>query len=176
MHLSISLLAAVTLGLSGVTEAICTGQTLGIGTGVNLASGNTQCKSSSRTLPTFCDNQYCVRCVPLFTDNSLGKIYDTGCNVKDTYAQPTAINYCDSSRFYCNFGTKDIGQYDDPKTGWAYNCTKSATAENCGGDAIIDCVSSHHRLPPVESSRGLHHPPPPRNRTQLTDPCTIFGK
>lgn len=59
----------------------------------------------------------------------------------DTYSQSSSISLCDSSRFYCQFGSTNIEQYDDPVTGWAYNCTADAVKETCSGDTIVRCVS-----------------------------------
>lgn len=70
-----------------------------------------------------------------------GKIYNTACGVYDTYLQPSSISLCASSRFYCQTGTTNIEQYDDPVTGWAYNCTADAVKETCSGDTIVRCVS-----------------------------------
>ncbi|KAJ4397456.1 hypothetical protein N0V93_001684 [Gnomoniopsis smithogilvyi] len=103
--------AAMTLGLSSVTKAVCpSGNTIAIGTA---------------TTPT--------------TGVSQWNIYDTACNLKYTYQQSTAISVCDSSVFYCAFGTTNIDQYDDPVTGWAYNCTLDSTVETCGSDTILSC-------------------------------------
>ncbi|CAN8101246.1 unnamed protein product [Discula destructiva] len=107
------LVAAVTLGISSVTEAVCAGHDLAIGTASALATGDTQ-----------------------------WQIYDTTCNVQYTYAQSSAITICDSRVFYCNVGTTNIGQYDDPVTGWAYNATTDPISEACGSDAIISCASA----------------------------------
>lgn len=71
----------------------------------------------------------------------IGKIYKTNCAVYDTYAQSSNISVCDTSRFYCEFGTKNFQQYDDPVTGWAHNCSADAVTENCAGDPIVRCVS-----------------------------------
>lgn len=70
-----------------------------------------------------------------------GNVYDTSCNVYTTYSQPSTVSVCDSSDFYCTFGTTEIDQFDDPTTGWAYNCTADAVEESCAGNLIIDCVS-----------------------------------
>lgn len=59
----------------------------------------------------------------------------------DTYTQPSTISLCDSSRFYCQQGTVMFEQYDDPVTGWAYNCTADAVRETCGTDTVTRCVS-----------------------------------
>lgn len=104
--------AAVTLGISRVTNAVCTGNSIAVGTPTTLASGNTQ-----------------------------WNIYDTSCNLKNTYQQSSAVSVCDSQVFYCTFGTTNIDQYDDPVSGWAYNCTLDATVEACGSDTILSCVS-----------------------------------
>lgn len=127
MHLSTSLfVTAVTLGLSSVTNAVCTGNTIAIGTATTSSTGTTQ-----------------------------WNIYDTSCNVLNTYSQNSAVSICDSAVFYCTFGTTLIDQYDDPKTGWAYNCTTDATVEACGTDTIISCVSF---FPPPPVARRQHIP------------------
>lgn len=113
MHPSTSLfITAVTLGLSSVTYAVCTGNTIAVGTPTTSSTGTT-----------------------------VWNIYDTSCNVLNTYSQDSAVSVCDSAVFYCTFGTTLIDQYDDPQTGWAYNCTTDATVEACGTDTIISCVS-----------------------------------
>lgn len=108
------LVAALTLTLSSVTSAVCTGNTIAIGTATTQTVGYTT-----------------------------WKIYDTACNVVNTYTQSSAVTVCDSQVFMCTFGTTTIGQYDDPKTGWAYSTVVDATVEACGSDIIISCVSCY---------------------------------
>lgn len=74
------------------------------------------------------------------------KIYDSSCKNLQTLQINTANGVCDSRYFLCSFGTKNIGEYDDPTTGWSYTCTADTTSENCAGDALTYCVSS--RYPP----------------------------
>ncbi|KAF3764176.1 hypothetical protein M406DRAFT_356454 [Cryphonectria parasitica EP155] len=104
------LAAAVMLGFTSMTDAVCSGNVYAIGTPQVLSTGNTQ-----------------------------WNIYDTSCNVYQSYQQSSAVSVCDSAAFYCTFGTTLIDQYDDPKSGWAYNCSADATSETCGTDTIIDC-------------------------------------
>lgn len=118
--------AAVALGLSRLTGAVCAGKDLAIGT-ASTTTGKTQ-----------------------------WKIYDTKCTVINTYAQPSTITLFYSQVFKCDFGTTNIGQYDDPKTGWAYNATADPVAESCGSDIIIRCVSL---LLFLMSMRGKHYGP-----------------
>lgn len=106
------LLTALTLGLSSLTHAVCTGQAIAIGTATTVTTGFTT-----------------------------WKIYDTACNVVNTYTQSSAVTLCDSRVFQCKFGTALIGQYDDPVTGWAYNATADTVVERCGADIVISCVS-----------------------------------
>lgn len=125
MQLSTSVLAAaLALGLSSLTGAVCTGQAIAIGTASTVTTGYTT-----------------------------WKIYDTSCNVVNTYTQSSAVTVCDSQVFLCNFGTATIGQYDDPKTGWAYNATADPVVERCGTDIIIDCVSNDFVAPLPYSKR-----------------------
>ncbi|PSR84259.1 hypothetical protein BD289DRAFT_453427 [Coniella lustricola] len=113
MQLPRSILAAVvTLGLSSVVDGVCSGYDYAIGTNTTLANGQIQ-----------------------------WQIYTPQCTVHLTYQQPATTGICDTQVFYCNFGTKIFGQYDDPTTGWAYNCTQDATVESCGSDKIQSCVS-----------------------------------
>lgn len=127
MHPSTSLfVTAVTLGLSSVTNAVCTGNTIAVGTATTSSTGTTQ-----------------------------WNIYDTSCNLLNTYSQDSSVSICDSSVFYCTFGTTLIDQYDDPKTGWAYSCTTDTTVEACGTDTIISCVSFFPH-PPLPRARRRH--------------------
>lgn len=124
MLLPISLFVTVLmLGLSSTTDAVCTGNSIAIGSPAALATGNTQ-----------------------------WNIYDTSCNLQNTYQQSSSVTVCDSQVFYCLLGTTNITQYDDPVTGWAYSCALDTTVEACGSDTIISCVSFH--FIPKESRRN----------------------
>lgn len=113
MQLPTSLfVAAITLSLSSVTGAVCKGFDVAIGTAHALTNGRTQ-----------------------------WTIYSPACAVLDVYSQPTAVSICDSQIFLCSFGTASIGQYDDRKTGWAYNATADPVSEGCWSDIIIRCVN-----------------------------------
>lgn len=95
-------------------------------------------------------------CIHPLTPCLVGNIYkSTTCAVYDTYTQNSNVTYCASSRFYCEFGTKNIAQYDDPFTGWAYNCTADAVTENCSGDNVVRCVSEQHPPPPAMPERPI---------------------
>lgn len=106
------IVAAVTLGLSSMTQAVCSGYDLAIGTANALTTGDTT-----------------------------WTIYNTVCTVLNTYTQSSAVSLCDSRVFHCAFGTALIDQYDDPVSGWAYNGTTDTKVEACGSDIIITCVS-----------------------------------
>ncbi|PSR93675.1 hypothetical protein BD289DRAFT_451718 [Coniella lustricola] len=103
--------ALAVLGGSNVASAVCSGNQLAIAVGAD----DTTSATTSYT------------------------IFDTSCNSLATYSVADTPGLCDSQYFYCTTGTKQIGEYNDPTTGWSYTCTVDS-GEVCGSSTVSYCV------------------------------------
>lgn len=137
--LASSFITLVALGLSRGAAAVCSGSTSGYAIGSAVTSStSTKCELVYPFVGIVAKHSCATTKLTVMTDT----VYSSSsCAVRTVNSYSTTAGICDNPDFLCTPGTKNIAEYDDPISGWAYKCTADTTSESCAGDVITYCVS-----------------------------------